>query len=147
MSKLTRVRLELVGDIPEQLEPGIIYVSRQHKTAMHLCCCGCGREVVTPLSPAAWTARIEKQLVSLHPSIGNASLPCRSHYWIRRGRVEWVVPWTESENSRGWHRDREIEAKYFEEVGRGEHAPDEGIVIVRQRGLWEWLKSLLLRLK
>ncbi|MDH2348718.1 DUF6527 family protein [Bradyrhizobium sp. SSUT77] len=29
---------------------------------MHLCCCGCGREVVTPLAPAQWrltsTARI-----------------------------------------------------------------------------------------
>ena len=34
--------------------------------------------------------------ISLNPSIGNWSYPCRSHYWIKGNRVVWdgtpVVP-------------------------------------------------------
>ena len=28
--------------IPEQLEPGKIYISDEYKVAVHLCACGCG---------------------------------------------------------------------------------------------------------
>jgi hypothetical protein len=34
--------------IPEQLEERTIYISIRFATAVHRCCCGCGREVVTP---------------------------------------------------------------------------------------------------
>ncbi|MGW5416889.1 DUF6527 family protein [Actinomadura geliboluensis] len=30
--------------------------------------------------------------MSLDPSIGNWSLPCRSHYGVRRGRVQQAAP-------------------------------------------------------
>jgi hypothetical protein len=143
MTKLCKVNVELVGDIPEKLHPGIVYVSRQHRTAMHLCCCGCGREVVTPLSPAAWSARIEGRLVTIYPSIGNASFPCQSHYWIRRGRVQWATPWTKGENSLGWQRDRALEAEYLSTADRENQGwTEEGVVVVRQ-GIWDWLKRLL----
>jgi hypothetical protein len=76
--------------IPERLEPGAIYVSRRYATASHLCCCGCGLETVTPLNPAKWSVMEYGGAVSLSPSIGNWSFPCRSHYIIRNGRVVWA---------------------------------------------------------
>lgn len=37
------------------------------------------------------------ETVSLRPSVGNWSYPCQSHYWLRRGRVEWALTWTADE--------------------------------------------------
>lgn len=76
--------------IPEQLEDGYLYVSKKYGTGIHKCCCGCGEEVVTPISPTDWQIRFQGNSATLHPSIGNWSLPCRSHYWIRRGKVIWA---------------------------------------------------------
>jgi hypothetical protein len=68
-----------------------------YATALHLCCCGCGNEVVTPLSPLAWTLIYDGETVTLHPSIGNKSFRCRSHYFVRENRVVWMPPMTERE--------------------------------------------------
>jgi hypothetical protein len=38
-----------VNSISAVLVPGVIYISERYATAVHLCCCGCGYEVVTPL--------------------------------------------------------------------------------------------------
>ena len=80
----------LVEHIPERPEPGFIYISMRFSTAVHLCACGCGMEVVTPLKPGRWSLIMSKNGVSLRPSIGNWSFPCQSHYWILEGRVEWA---------------------------------------------------------
>src|SRR5215813_9009199 len=90
MSRQTHLQAEFVEFIPDRLEPGNLYISRQYSTAVHLCCCGCGLEVVTPLNPAKWRLMESKGSVSLYPSIGNWSFPCQSHYWITKGRVEWA---------------------------------------------------------
>ncbi|PZQ12322.1 MAG: hypothetical protein DI565_15940 [Ancylobacter novellus] len=90
MRKPSRLGAEYVEFIPEQLDAATLYVSRRYATASHLCCCGCGLKVVTPLNPAKWRLTDEDGLVSLHPSVGNWSFPCQSHYWIRRGRVVWA---------------------------------------------------------
>ena len=42
---------KFVDKIPEEIEEGILYVSIPYETAIHKCCCGCGSEVVTPISP------------------------------------------------------------------------------------------------
>src|SRR6266481_1867998 len=42
---------EFVEFIPDDLRQGTIYVSIRFATATHLCCCGCGEKVVTPLRP------------------------------------------------------------------------------------------------
>jgi len=42
---------EFVEFIPDQLEDDTIYISIPYATVTHKCCCGCGTEVVTPLSP------------------------------------------------------------------------------------------------
>lgn len=87
MPQLNRIQHEYVEFIPTRLEEGRLYISRKYRTATHLCCCGCGMEVVTPLNPAKWQLSDHGAAVSLYPSIGNWSFPCRSHYWISHGRV------------------------------------------------------------
>jgi len=42
---------EFVDHMPENLDEGVIYVSIPFETVIHACACGCGAEVVTPLSP------------------------------------------------------------------------------------------------
>jgi len=90
MSRITRLRPEFIEFIPDRLEPRVLYISRRYATATHLCCCGCGLEVVTPLNPAKWRLTEHNGSVSLRPSIGNWSFPCRSHYWIEGNRVRWA---------------------------------------------------------
>lgn len=84
------LRHEFVENIPEVLEQGVLYVSIPYRTMLHRCACGCGEEVVTPIGPAAWKMTYDGGGVSIAPSIGNWSLPCRSHYWIERNRVLWA---------------------------------------------------------
>jgi hypothetical protein len=88
------LRHEFVDYIPEVLKDGIIYVSIKFATATHKCCCGCGNEVVTPISRTGWTLSFDGETISLDPSIGNWSFACRSHYWIRRNRVKWAPAWS-----------------------------------------------------
>ena len=90
MTRITRLNPRLVNCVPDTLEPGVLYVAKRFATASHLCCCGCGHEVVTPLSPAKWRLTEYEGSVSLHPSIGSWSFPCRSHYWIDRNAVSWA---------------------------------------------------------
>ena len=81
---------EFVEFIPDELKERTLYISITYCTAVHKCCCGCGREVVTPLSPASWQLIFDGKTVSLHPSIGNWSLPCQSHYFITKNNVVWA---------------------------------------------------------
>jgi hypothetical protein len=81
---------KFVEFIPETLEDRVLYVSMIYGTVSHKCGCGCGREVVTPLTPTDWKLIFDGETISLHPSIGNWNYPCRSHYWIRNDRVLWA---------------------------------------------------------
>lgn len=91
------LRHEFVEFIPADLLEDVIYVSVMYATAVHRCCCGCGSRVVTPISPGGWTLTFNGETISLAPSIGNWSFPCRSHYWIRRNRVEWDATWSDAQ--------------------------------------------------
>src|SRR6266545_4471727 len=99
--------------IPDQLEERVLYISIPFATAVHSCCSGCGREVVTPLSPTDWSLTFDGQTVSLHPSIGNWSFPCQSHYWIRRNRVVWAPRLAKPKIDGLRARDRAAKAEYF----------------------------------
>ncbi len=96
--------------IPEILKERTIYISVTYATAAHKCCCGCGKEVVTPLSPTDWKLIFDGESVSLHPSIGNWSFACRSHYWITRNAVKWAEQWS----------DEDIRGPGERRVGEGE---------------------------
>ncbi len=85
------LRPEFVQFIPDQPDEGVLYISRRYRTASHSCCCGCGLEVVTPLNPEKWHLTEHPDgSISLMPSVGNWSLPCKSHYFIARNRIEWA---------------------------------------------------------
>jgi hypothetical protein len=87
--------------IPERLEEGVLYISIEYMTVTHLCCCGCGHEVSTTLSPTDWRLIFDGKTVSLEPSIGSWSLPCPSHYFITRNRVVWAQKWSKAEIETG----------------------------------------------
>ncbi len=107
-----------VEHIPEQLEPGLLYVSMPYAIAAHSCCCGCGEEVVTPFTPTDWGMIFDGDTVSLKPSIGNWNLPCRSHYVISRGSVIEALPWTDEEIREEHQRARAAKEEFY---GRGIH--------------------------
>jgi len=99
--------------VPEVLENSVLYVSLAYGTVSHRCACGCGREVVTPLTPTDWKLIFDGETVSLYPSIGNWNFPCRSHYWIRNNRVEWAEDWSECQVDGTLARDRALKESYY----------------------------------
>lgn len=100
------LRHEFVTVIPRTLEIGVLYVSIQYATTMHLCPCGCGQEVPLPLTPTDWCLSFDGESISISPSVGNWSFPCQSHYWIRRGQVFWARPWSGEKIERNRQKDR-----------------------------------------
>jgi len=90
MTRQRSLRHEYVEYIPKHLEEGCLYICKRFKTASHLCCCGCGHKVVTPLNPTKWKLTDHGSSVSLNPSIGNWSFSCRSHYFINHGQIIWA---------------------------------------------------------
>lgn len=102
--KIETFEHRFVQYVPAQLEPGVLYVSMDYATASHLCPCGCGSRVVTPLGPADWQLLFDGS-VSLRPSIGNGQISCRSHYFILRDRVRWAPPMTQEQTRRAQRRD------------------------------------------
>lgn len=90
-------RLERVHYMPKVLEPGVLYYTQEFSTCAHLCACGCGVKVRTPISPVEWSVEEGSKGPSLWPSVGNWQQECRSHYWIRNGSVKWAEEWTEEE--------------------------------------------------
>jgi hypothetical protein len=117
--RIEAVKPTFVEFVPKVLEPGVLYISEKYKTASHLCACGCGEKVVTPLSPVDWQLRKEGGLVSLSPSIGNWSYACRSHYWIRRNRIAWSYAMSDSQIARVQTRDRADKVQYIATVNKG----------------------------
>src|SRR3989442_9215850 len=104
---------EFVEFTPDELKDRTLYISHTYCTAVHKCCCGCGREVVTPLSPTGWQMTFDGKSVSLHPSIGSWSLPCQSHYWIRENKVIWAPTWSKQQIEKGRALEQKVKEKYY----------------------------------
>src|SRR5437867_7667293 len=114
MKDPTTLSHEFVDYIPNVLKDGVVYVCVPFATAVHKCCCRCGNEVVTPLSPTDWELIFDGQSISLDPSIGNWNFPCQSHYWIRRNKVVWTRRWSQQEIKDARVYDRMSKEKYFD---------------------------------
>ncbi|RIH63512.1 hypothetical protein D1164_19345 [Mariniphaga sediminis] len=113
---MNSIKLLKVKYLPNKLETGILYVSKKYGIAGHLCPCGCGNKIITPLDSTEWQLTIKKDKPSLYPSIGNWQLPCKSHYWIRNGEIKWSYQWSEEEIAAG-NSAEEIRRKlYFEKL-------------------------------
>lgn len=91
------IQHKFVEFIPEILEEETLYISIEYCTAVHKCLCGCGNEVVTPLSPTDWELIFDGKTVSLSPSIGNWSFDCKSHYFITRNKIQIAKRWKDWE--------------------------------------------------
>jgi len=113
MPKIERLRLERVHYMPKVLEPGVLYVSEEFGAAAHLCACGCGAKIRTPLAPTEWTLKDTSDGPSLSPSVGNWQQSCRSHYWIWRGEVQWHGDWTDAQVQAGRRREDQRRKAYF----------------------------------
>lgn len=85
-----------------------------YATVVHKCCCGCGNEVVTPLSPADWQLIYDGRTISLYPSIGSWSLPCKSHYWITHNQIRWASQWSSAEIEAGQAADSQAKSNYID---------------------------------
>jgi hypothetical protein len=87
---MTKIKLKRVHYIPKDIEPGVLYISEEFGAAAHLCACGCGAKIRTPLGPTEWSFTETSFGPTLSTSIGNWRQTCQSHYFIRNGQVVWV---------------------------------------------------------
>jgi len=110
------MRPEYVEFIPKELEDGVLYISKQFRTASHRCCCGCGTKIVTPLRETEYRLMERGRLVSLYPSIGNWNHRCRSHYLIRDNQVIWAEPLSQAAIRTGRTHDDALKEAYFARV-------------------------------
>lgn len=143
--KRTTITPVFVDFIPEELDEGVIYISEPYKTIVHRCCCGCGHEVVTPLSPVDWQLKHEGKLVTIRPSIGNWNYPCQSHYLITRNKVEWAGRMSKLQIQRVQERDRKDKEHYINQINEPKRivmADD-----VDKSASTSWLSDLLAALK
>jgi hypothetical protein len=128
-----------VQNIPEKLEPGILYISMEYATAAHSCFCGCGEEVVTPFSPTDWKLVFDGETVSLWPSVGSWTLRCRSHYVLDRGRIVEAGDWSEAAVAAERRRDKAAKESYYGEArreGAPEPAPAAPPAAKPREGIW-----------
>jgi hypothetical protein len=120
--------------MPKHLELGVLYVAEQFGAAAHLCACGCGSKIRTPLNPTDWRLEETNDGPSLYPSIGNWQLPCQSHYWIIRGEVVWSEKWTAEQIGAGRRRDEARARAYYDALDRRRST--------RTRRLAAWIRRL-----
>ncbi|WP_395680484.1 DUF6527 family protein [Dokdonella sp.] len=74
--------------MPKPLSPGVVYHNAEFELAALLCACGCGHRI-TLLVPDGHRISVDGNVPSITPSILVADAPCRSHYFITGGEVDW----------------------------------------------------------
>jgi len=128
-----KVELEHVHYMPKELKLGVLYVSKEFKTAAHLCACGCGAKIRTPLGQTEWSIDETNKGPTLHPSVGNWQQACQSHYWIYQGEVRWDYAWSPKQITMGRRHEEERRSVYYDALDR-QH---RGVM----RRFWLWVKS------
>lgn len=123
-------RLKKVDFMPSTFDEGVLYLSEEFGIAIHLCACGCGEKVKTPIGPTEWKVAQTKDGPTVYPSIGNWQQACRSHYFIRNGRVVWMPEWTESAVELGRKAEMIRREAYYEAL-----QPRQGWF----KRFWRWL--------
>ena len=136
-SKQSSIRPRFVEVIPDQLEEGVLYICERYGTAIHKCCCGCGEEVVTPLSPADWAVYRDGETITLSPSIGNWSFACRSHYLVINNQVVWAETLTPGQIEQVKARDRADKEIYIAAINKRKS---------KESGIWSKLVGFFKRL-
>jgi hypothetical protein len=140
--KTNIIRPEYVTHFPATFQEGVLYISEEFETAGHLCCCGCGERVITPLNPAKWQIRKSGNKVSLSPSVGNWKYTCQSHYWISLNQVIEAKKFDSRTIQAVQRRDRREMNRYIERTNAAAAQPQiHKPSLVHM--LANWLKKIL----
>jgi len=131
--KVSSIQLRRVEIMPKQLESGVLYVSERFGTAAHLCACGCGAKIRTPLGPTEWEFNETPSGPSLWPSVGNWQQACQSHYVIQAGKIVWARKWSPEQIAAGRLDEERRRKAYYEAM----YAKPPYLVRI-----WRWVKSL-----
>ena len=134
---MAKIKLQRVHYVPKDLSPGVLYVSEEFGAAAHLCACGCGSKVRTPLGPTEWSLEETDDGPTLRPSVGNWQRACQSHYLITDGEVVWANRWTAEQIADGRRREEERRREYYDALDR-----KHGNIM---RRLWRWIRGLFRR--
>ncbi|MBU6464387.1 MAG: hypothetical protein KGL35_01965 [Bradyrhizobium sp.] len=86
---------QAVERIPKALSNGVVYHSEEFEVGALLCACGCGHRV-SLLVPDSHQITSEGGMATVRPSIAVCDAPCKSHYYISAGRVEWLPAFSEA---------------------------------------------------
>ena len=132
---LKKIELQKVDYIPKELSFGILYVAEEFGAAAHLCACGCGAKIRTPLGPTEWMMEETNDGPTLRPSVGNWQQKCQSHYFIRRGMILWAGRWSDEQISAGRKAEEMRRELYYKSL-----QPE------RSSGFWRfraWVKRWL----
>ena len=112
-NKLAKFKLERVHFMPSELKQGVLYFTEEFSTAAHLCACGCGSKIRTPIGPTEWLIEDSVEGPTVRPSIGNWQRPCKSHYLITRGQVVWSNEWSPEQIEAGRRHEEQRREAYF----------------------------------
>ena len=87
---ITELKPIFVNSLPadKDMVDGEHYIAMQYRLSSHRCCCGCGEKVILIFSKDNWNLTYNSK-VSITPSVGNYSFPCKSHYFITDNKVVW----------------------------------------------------------
>ncbi|HCL81909.1 MAG TPA: hypothetical protein DHW81_06740 [Nitrospiraceae bacterium] len=129
-----KIELQRVHYMPKELKLGVLYVSEEFGAAAHLCACGCGSKIRTPLGPTEWALEETDIGPTLRPSVGNWQQECQSHYWIYRGEIRWADKWTPKQIAVGRRDEEERRRAYYDAFDS-----QRGGAL---RRFWRWVKSL-----
>ncbi len=149
MIRYTHLEHRFVEHIPDELLPGLLYISIEYGSVAHACCCGCGEEIVTPLTPTDWQIIYDGETISLYPSVGSWNLPCRSHYIIKHGRAIEALPWTSKQILAEQRRNHMAKSRYYAEEPNPPEPEElnDGSKLAAETSFWaqaiRWLRSLM----
>lgn len=104
-------RYQAIERTPKELTPGVVYHNEEFELATLLCACGCGRRV-TLLVPDSHQVSERNGLATVTPSIAVCDAPCKSHYFITDGQVEWLPAFTAAQASAVMRRQISRHASY-----------------------------------
>lgn len=130
-----KIKLQRVHFMPKELKPGVLYVSEEFGAAAHLCACGCGAKIRTPLGPTEWALEETDSGPTLYPSVGNWQQACQSHYWIYQGEIRWADKWSPEQIAAGRRNEEARRHAYYDVLDR-----QSGGLLQR---FWRWIKGFL----
>jgi len=87
-----RLTIERIENVPDtEFTPGVLYVLGDSKCAFK-CPCGCGVSIWLTLGGSIhprWNLTEKNGIPTVTPSV-NRVVGCKSHFWIREGRIQWA---------------------------------------------------------